>query len=191
MRRRKITYNAPVILTFTLLSGAALLLGDLTGGTTTHEIFSVYRGSLLSPLFYLRLFTHVLGHSSFAHYAGNFIYILLLGPAVEEKYGSRRLLGMILLTAGITGLLQVLIYPNVALLGASGIVYMLIVLNSATNFQRGEIPLTLIIVAVFFIGSQVYAGITANDQISQLAHIIGGITGGVLGLCRGAKGVRR
>lgn len=191
MKRRKITYNAPVILTFTLLAGAALLLGDLTDGASTRQFFSVYRASLLSPLFYLRLFTHALGHSGFSHYAGNFIYILLLGPAVEEKYGSRRLLWMILFTAGLTGLLQVILYPNTALLGASGIVYMLIVLNSATNFQRGEIPLTLIIVTVFFIGGQVYSGLTAADNISQLAHIVGGLTGGVLGLYRGSRARKR
>lgn len=187
MKRGRITYNAPVVLTFTLLAGLVLLLNTLTGGAVNSRFFTVYRGNMLSPLFYWRLFSHVLGHSGFAHYVGNFTYILLLGPTVEEKYGSRRLLLMMLGTAGLTGVLQVVFFPQTGLLGASGIVYLLIVLSSATNFQRGEIPLTLIIVTVFFIGGQVYAGLTAADTVSQFAHIVGGLAGGVLGLIWGAK----
>ena len=63
----KLQYNAPVVLTFALLSFAALLLGKLTGGATTLRFFSVYRSSLANLLTYPRFFLHVLGHSSYAH----------------------------------------------------------------------------------------------------------------------------
>lgn len=45
------------------------------------------------------------------------MYILLVGPMVEERYGSRQLVKMICLTAFLTGLLQVIFFPRYALLG--------------------------------------------------------------------------
>lgn len=184
---KRIVYNSPVILSFTLMALAALALGTLTQGGSTSLLFTVYRGSLLDPLFYLRLFTHVLGHANFAHFSSNFMMILLLGPMVEERYGSRQLIRMILLTAFITGLLQVIFFPHESLLGASGIVFMLVLLSSATNFRRGELPLTLIIVAVLYIGQEFWAGISAADNVSQFAHIVGGVCGGIFGLSRPTK----
>ena len=40
--------------------------------------------------------------------------------------------------------------------------------------------LTFILVAVFFIGQQIWEGITVQDNISNMAHIVGGIIGGIL-----------
>ena len=115
------------------------------------------------------------------------MYILLVGPMVEERYGSRQLVKMILLTAFLTGLLQVIFFPRYALLGASGIVFMLMLLSSATNFKRGELPLTLIIVAVLYIGQEFWAGLYAADNVSHFAHIIGGVCGGIFGLNQPAR----
>jgi membrane associated rhomboid family serine protease len=98
---------------------------------------------------------------------------------VEEKYGSKRLLIMILLTALVTGILNILFF-NTGLLGASGIVFMLILLSSFTNVRNGEIPITFILVAFLFLGKEVLESIQ-NDNISQFAHIIGGICGSIFG----------
>ena len=46
MKKIVIRFNAPVILTFALLSLLALLLGNWTNGAATHQYFSVYRASL-------------------------------------------------------------------------------------------------------------------------------------------------
>ena len=51
----------------------------------------------------------------------------------------------------------------------------------ASQGNRGEIPLTFILVALFFIGQQIIEGITFRDNISNLAHVVGGIVGGFLG----------
>ena len=42
-------------------------------------------GTLADPLTWLRLFTHVLGHASWEHYAGNMMLFLLIGPMLEER----------------------------------------------------------------------------------------------------------
>ena len=141
-----------------------------------------YNTSLLNPLMYVRLFTYVLGHANWAHFIGNMSYILILGPMIEEKYGSKNLIKMILITAVIGGILNNILFPNVALCGASGIVFMMIILASATSFEKGQIPLTLILVLIIYLGGEIYDALYASDNISQLAHIAGGVCGAIFGL---------
>lgn len=179
---RKIQYNSPVILTFTLISFAVLLLGIFTGGKSTVLCFSVYRSSLTDPLTYVRFFGHVLGHADYNHFISNMTLFLVLGPPLEEHYGSKPLLLTILATALISGLVQFIFFPGTALLGASGIVFMLIILSSLSGGSKGRIPLTLILVYVIYIGGEIANGILQADNISQLTHIIGGTCGGVFGL---------
>ena len=50
----KLSYNAPVTLTFALLALTALVLDHFTGGWTTVHLFSVYRCSLSDPLAFFR-----------------------------------------------------------------------------------------------------------------------------------------
>lgn len=181
MKKLHIHYNSPVVLTFTLLSLLALLLGELTGGWTTQTFFCVYRAPLTDPLTYVRMVGHVLGHSGYAHYMGNMTLLLVVGPPLEEKYGSGRLLGCILFTALVSGLVQFALFPRSALLGASGIVFMMIVLSSLAGMKEGSIPLTLILVLLIYLGGEVVDAITVRDNVSQLTHIVGGLCGAVLG----------
>ena len=102
--------------------------------------------------------------------------MLLLGPMLEEKHGSKELIEVISITAVITGIVNYIFFWNVGLCGASGVVFAFIILASFTGFKEGEIPLTFI-----FIGQQVYEGIAVHDDISNMAHIVGGIVGAVIG----------
>lgn len=68
------------------------------------------------------------------------LLFLVIGPPMEEKYGSKVLLTGILLTALISGLLQCIFFPSTALLGASGIVFMLVMLSSLAGMKEGESP---------------------------------------------------
>ena len=88
----ELQYNSPVILTFFLLSLLVLFLDQWTDGWTTMHLFCVYRSSLKDPLFYIRLFGHVLGHASWDHFLNNMLLLLVVGPPMEEKYGSKPLL---------------------------------------------------------------------------------------------------
>ena len=177
----KISYNAPVSLTFALLALAALILGDITGGWTTGHLFSIYRCSLADPLAWVRFFGHVLGHSGYAHYISNMVLILVLGPNLEDRFGSWNVLWAILFTALVSGVIQFAFFPGTALLGASGIVFMMILLSSFGGVRGGVIPTTLILVAVFYLGGELWDAIFVSDSISQLTHIVGGLCGTFLG----------
>ena len=126
-----------MILTFFLLSLLVLFLDQWTDGWTTMHLFCVYRSSLKDPLFYIRLLGHVLGHANYSHYMGNMMLLLVVGPPLEERYGSSRLLGCMFITALTSGLVQFFLFPGTALLGASGIVFMLIMLASLAGMKDG------------------------------------------------------
>lgn len=183
MRRGiRLRYNSPVVLSFALISLGALILGQLTGHKTDALLFSVYRSSLADPLTYPRFVLHVLGHSSYAHYIGNMMMILVVGPPLEEKYGSRCLFWAIFLTAFVSGMVQWVFFPHTALLGASGIVFMMIVMSSLAGMKDGYIPITLILVLILYVGGEIVDGVVLSDNISQLTHIIGGVCGAFLGI---------
>lgn len=180
-RKVQVSFNSPVILGFTIMCFIVLILDQVTAKATTNALFSVYRSSLLSPLTYVRFFGHVLGHAGWEHFISNIMLILIVGPLLEEKYGSSNILFVILTTAFVTGVIQFIFFPGVQLLGASGVVFALILLSSLTSITEGKIPLTFILVAVIYIGEQIYQGLFIKDNVSNLTHIVGGIVGSGLG----------
>lgn len=180
-KKLKITFNAPVVLSLAAISFVATLLNYVTGGASGRVLFMTYHSPLSSPMTWVRAFTHIFGHADWTHLIGNMSYLLLLGPMLEEKYSSQTLAGVIAVTAVVTSVVNYIFFPGIALCGASGVVFAFILLSSFTEFREGEIPVIFILVAVFFLGQQIYAGITVQDNISNMAHIVGGIIGGLLG----------
>ena len=179
--KKRISFNSPVILGFTAICFIAFILNAITMGATNDYIFSVYKSSLLNPLTYVRFIGHIFGHADLSHLMGNLMMILVIGPLLEEKYGKSDLIMVIVSTAVVTGLINFIFFPNVQLLGASGVVFAFILLSSFTGFEDGKIPFTFIIVAIIYIGEQVYSGIFIQDNISNLTHIIGGVVGSGFG----------
>lgn len=180
-RKFKVSFNSPVILTFTIVCAITLLLNWITKGYTNTHFFSVYRSSWVSPLTYVRLFGHIIGHADLNHFVGNIMLILVVGPMLEEKYGSSNIVFVILATALATGIAHLIFVPGYSLLGASGVVFAFIMLSSFTCIKEKEIPLTFILVAVLYIGEQVYQGLFVQSNISNLSHILGGFMGSGLG----------
>lgn len=180
--------NAPVTLTYATVSLIALILGAITHGNANRVLFSVYKSSPLSPLTYIRLVVHIFGHANIQHYLGNFMLILLIGPMLEYRYGSQDLAIMILITAVITGLLFIIFSKrDSTALGASGVVFMMILLSSFINVEQGNIPITLIIVTVMYLGKE-FLGETAktlkmkDDSVAHAMHIFGGLCGAGFGV---------
>lgn len=181
----RISYNAPVILTFSLSAAFLMLFSSVFGFEVILRGFSV-PGNMepfrLFSLDALRLVTHVIGHGSWTHLLANLTFVLLIGPILEEKYGSGPLLLMMIVTALVTGALNVMFFPT-GLLGASGIVFMFILLISFTNIREGEIPLTFVLVVLLFLVREMMS-ILEKNSVSEFAHIAGGLCGAVFGLLK-------
>jgi rhomboid protease GluP len=183
------TYNAPVVLTFALLA----LVVHLADAWYWHGLASSYFAAMpgfdyRSGWSWFRLLSHVLGHKDLPHLVSNFSVILLIGPILEEKYGSRMLLVMILVTTLVTGVLNTFLFST-GLMGASGVVFMMILLGSFANHKPGEIPLTLLLVIGIYLAGEVRPILQGKeDGVSHFAHILGGLCGTVFGFWRPGNG---
>ena len=175
-------YNSVLILSYFFISLLALWLDKVTHGKTNKWFFSSYRSSVFNPLTYVRLFTHCIGHENWQHFSNNFLYILLIGPMIEEKYGTMNLLIMLVITSGVTGIINTLLTNN-RILGASGNVFMIIIISSFVNIQAGKIPITLILIFIFYIVNEIFAGVfkAKKDRVSHLGHLIGAACGVLFG----------
>lgn len=163
-------YNAVVTLTMFFISLVVLLLDKITKGKSTRKVFSTERASLLNPLTYIRFFTHILGHEDWQHLSNNYLKILLLGPLIEEKYGSINFLIMILITAFVVGVFY-FIKGKEWLKGASCISFMLTVLSAFVNITENKIPITLVLIILFYIIDEV-KDLKKKDNIAHDSHII-------------------
>lgn len=190
-RKFRVSFNSPVVLTFSIICLAALLLDFLTKGWANKTLFSVYRSSFLNPFTYFRLIGHVFGHADWEHFLGNITLILVVGPLLEEKYGSWNIGAIMFSTALVTGLVHILLFPNTMLLGASGIVFAFILLSSITSIKDGSIPMTFILVAVIYIGEQIFQGLFVKSNISNLTHIVGGVLGASFGYVMNKNRIKR
>lgn len=180
MKRLRVYINAPITLMFVIICLMTIILDHITNGASTTLLFSTYGSSWLNPLTYIRLVGHVFGHDSLSHLISNSLYLLLLGPMLEEKYHDKIML-VILITALVTGVFHNIFEPDIQLLGSSGVVFAFILMASITGKEKG-IPITLILVAVLWLGQEIYTGIEQADNISQITHIIGGLSGALLGM---------
>ena len=123
----------------------------------------------------------MLGHPDFAAYCGNIVMLLVVGPTAEERFGGKRILLAIALTALVTGLVLWFFFPNSALMGAS-----------FAGMRTGTIPLTLILVLILYLGSEIFQAVTGTAGLAQLTHIAGGVLGMIFGFTwsRGKRAVR-
>jgi membrane associated rhomboid family serine protease len=88
----------------------------------------------------------------------------------------------------VTGTPNLLLFST-SLLGDSGVLFMMILLASFTNINKGEIPLTFILILVLYLGRELFNSFS-NSNISEFAHIVGGFCGSLFGFFRPAKKMR-
>ena len=181
IRNIQFDYNSIVILSYLFICLGAWLLNTITRGKSNKLLFESYRSSLLNPLTYVRMFTHSIGHKDWDHLVSNFLYILLIGPMIEEKYGSINLSIMLLITSLVIALYNI-IFNDYVITGASGNVYMLIVLSSFSNISEGKIPITVILICIFYVITEIKKSLLeGNKKIYHDGHLIGAICGLVFG----------
>ncbi len=179
-------YNSPVVLTFSLVCLLVYVLNVTLNWSLLPFVSLDSHFNFNSVTDWVSAIGYTVGHKDFDHLMSNLAFILLLGPVIEEKYGAQRLLIMMLLTAVLTAVLN-LVFFSTGLWGASGLVFMMVMLVSFVNVKDGKIPITFILILTIYVGRELYMSF-AQDNISQFAHIIGGICGSAFGFTKGLKG---
>jgi membrane associated rhomboid family serine protease len=131
------------------------------------------------------LITATFLHAGLLHIAGNMLYLLIFGPAVEGRMGTRRYLLFYLLSGIAAGLAMVAMGPDsrVPVIGASGAIagvlgaYFVLyprgriatILPLFVFIRIVEIPAVFYLLAWFAV--QLYAGISAGAQ----GPLVGGV----------------
>ena len=181
----KISYNAPVSLTFAILSILVVYIDQKIYPGIVATAFTVEGNKSFdfkSIESYFRIFTYVFGHRDWDHLSNNLMFILLLGPMLEERFGTSSVFNMMLITSLLGALVNILFFST-SLLGCSGIVFMMIILSSFANIKQGEIPMSFFFVLALYLWREIQGFFTDKD-ISQISHIIGGICGSVFGFTK-------
>jgi rhomboid protease GluP len=182
MIKTRIKYNAPVSITLILLAFIIYFLNLKVNDRIIAQWFTAL-GNLdfaySDPLSYIKFLTHILGHANLDHLIANSVYIILLGPLLEEKYSSKAILILTIIVGLISGIINAFFVPSY-LLGASGVVYLYIFLATFTNVEKGEVPITAIILIAFFIYKDAY--LRDPSDISIATHIIGAVIGILYGV---------
>jgi len=143
---------------------------------------------------WFRVVTYTFSHKDMAHLTGNFSSILLIGPLLEQTYGSWRLLRIMLVTTALAGVLSSVLFST-ALIGASTIVFLFLILGSSVACHMGvpsahgspgkgrqEVPVSFACILVLTFGREIAKALQSDGTVSHFSHAVGGLIGGVLGL---------
>lgn len=145
--------------------------------------------SFLNPMTYVRIFTQVIGHGGWDHLVGNLTTLILVGPPCEEHFGTWKLFLCVVIMAIATSFFHYLFAPAHAMqLGASGMVFELIVLHSLIHHRSGKIRASFVVLLLLWVWKEVQ-GFAHNlhaagggDGISHVAHFFGAAVGAFMGL---------
>ncbi len=188
----KLSFSFPVTLYICFTALIIYLLDSTFVPSLITNVFSVPASLRTTGGFdwknvldYLRLFFHVLGHSSWSSLVTNLAFILILAPNLEEQYGSGVLALMVLVCAFVSGILNVCFNPQ-PLLGSDGVVFMLVLVTSANYITKREVPLTAVVLIILFVLKNL-VNTGDNEKIRALIHIAGGVCGSLLVFLAGEK----
>ena len=189
----KFSYDAPVSLTFVLVAVVLFLLDLLLmkGKLNAEYLLSPTAGGGNLPfdfkniLSYLRLLLYVFGGTEPFVLLSNLIFIILLGPEMETRYGSVVIGIMIFVTVAVSGVLNAC-FCNFSNSGASPVVFMLIILDILMHLTKKTISASAVIVICLFTASQFFTG-NKNGLVGVLITLAGGLCGSLFAFMASPK----
>ncbi len=169
-KKFKIDNDSPVTVCLALLLLLAFALDSFAlNGKLLASILTCPGGKLSSPSFnfssgadYIKLLLHVFGSSSWTPAFVNSLFVLLLGPELEERYGSPVFALMLAVSSLVTGVLNACLSPS-PVFGASCAIFTMIFLTGMTDLAKKRIRISWILVFSFYIVYQLYSVYSGSD----------------------------
>jgi len=193
--KNPISYDAPVTLTFVLASIVFFLLNSyvpfLKDNISKWILMSPAKSgdflfNVKSPLSYFRMIFYVFGApENPMSFFSSLIFILLLGPAMEERYGSIIIGIMMAISTLFSGVLNTCFCDN-SLTGATCIVFMMIFLNAFLSMQKKKIPASFLVVFVLFVFREILE-VNPNGPVGIIINICGGLCGSLFAFLASPK----
>ncbi len=155
-----------------------LLLGGVVPGLTE----SLMLVPAYIPLRPWTVVTYMFLHAGFMHFFFNMLALYFFGPRLEGRLGGRRFMGLYL-TSGIAGAVMSLVTPYVAIIGASGAVFG-VMLGYAHFWPRDLVyvfflPMEARWLVVLMTAMSLFGAWQGGGGIAHFAHL-GGFVGGFL-----------
>jgi len=188
----KIVYDAPATLSFVFICIALFILDNLV-------FKQKISGFLMSPTVsnghlpfnptkigtYFRLISYSFGAASSTALIINMIFVLLMGPTMEERYGTVVIAIMMFVSALFAGVLNSC-FCRYQLTGCEAIVFMMILLNSFLSLSKKKIPLSFVMIFILFILKDNLER-NANGSIGIIINIAGGLCGSLFAFLTSPK----
>lgn len=189
----KFSYDAPVTLTFALITIVVFLLDTLAFKGSLNLKFlhtptssvGAFPFSFKEPLSIVRLFLHVFGNVDKSYLICNLIFILLLGPEMENRYGSVIIGIMIFVSALFSGVLSAS-FCKAEVCGSDPIVFMLIILWTMMHLSRKKISGTSIAVIILFAFMEFFRK-NPNGVVGVVVILAGGLCGSLFAFIASPK----
>ena len=189
----KFSYDAPVTITFSLVCIVVYLLDTFVlKSYLSNNIFcsptsasGVMPFDFSSFLSYPRLILYVFGSAKIELLLINLIFILLLGPSMEERYG-RVVIGIMMAFSSLFSGVLTACFAKVSLVGSAPIVFMMIFLNAFMAFSKKKFPMSFIMVLGMFVAVELIKNGTSSI-ISLLINIAGGLCGSLIAFLTSPK----
>lgn len=197
MAKKKFKFNfvfdSPVTISFSLLSVLLFVLNCfaikgtldvkiLTSPTTSAGPIPFMATQISS---YLRLFLYAFGSQNFVGLLSNLLFLLMLGPVMEERYGSLVIGIMMAVSVLFSGVLNTC-FCETSLQGCMPIIFMMIFLNSFMSFSKKKIPVSFLVIFVFYIAREV-SGKTFSEIVGLIICITGGLCGSLFAFLTSPK----
>jgi membrane associated rhomboid family serine protease len=174
----RLQVDSPLVLSFAAACVVVQALTPLLPGVKA-ACFAVSKRPSLSPAGAISLLGHVLGHADWAHLQQNAVLLLLAGPACESALGAPRLCKIIGCTALTTAATHIALGPAGSVqLGASGVVFALILLNGCLERRADGLPLTFVASAALWLGRELGQ---SQPGVARTAHLSGAAIGTYFG----------
>ena len=189
----KFQYDSPVMLTFAFIALIIFILDTFAFKGKLKEVwlvtptaaggqfpfaFSDYRSII-------RLFIHVFGYDQSSVLVCNLIFILLLGPQMEDRYGSVIIGIMIFVSSLFSGVLNACFCKN-AVCGAEPVVFMLILLWTMMHLSRSKVSASAIAVIALFVCMELFAE-NPNGVVGVAIVAAGGLCGSLFAFLTSPK----
>lgn len=192
----KFIYDAPATLSFAFICIFLFLLDSLLLKGLLSQKFllspTTASGNMAfmasDPLSYLRLVLYSFGAASASTLICNMIFILLLGPSMEERYGTLVIAIMMAVCILFSGVLTAC-FSKTPLTGSSAVIFMMIFLNSFVSLSKKKIPVSFLAVFFLFIFREIFElnDASVTDGIKIIINIAGGLCGSLFAFLTSPK----
>lgn len=158
----KFIFDSPVVLVFSVVSAVIFISDLILKLNLSEKIFecpgakSVPAFDFKSALSYVKLVIYPFGGENSTSFFLNIGFILLLGPVLEERYGSIMLALMIFITSLVGGVLTACV-STFGIYGCGGIVFMMIILSVLSVFIKKQLPVSWIFIFTLYLAFSLFS----------------------------------